>query len=90
MEWTNENWERKLQEVPVRKIAPEAWPVGIRPVTLDEEGLGVDKDGALYWHLKPVAMRIKLRWLELGLAFAVTTATIVQAIVAVIALIRVP
>jgi hypothetical protein len=90
MTWTKEGWDKKLQEVPPRKIAPEDWPVGIRPVTLDEEGLGVDKNGALYWHLKPVAMRIKLRWFELALAVIATTATVVQAIAAVVTLMRVP
>ena len=86
MTWGIEEWDQKLREVPLRKMDPKDWPKGIRPVTLDEEGLGVDRDGRLYWQLKPVAMQVKLRPVELTLAALATLATIAQAVTSVIAL----
>jgi hypothetical protein len=86
MEWTQEAWSQKLKEVPIKKIEPHEWPAGIRPISLDEEGLGIDKEGTLYWHLKPVAMRVKLRCFELTLAVIATGATLIQAITSIIAL----
>lgn len=83
MSWSKEAWDEKLREVPPRKMRPEDWPKGIRPITLDEEGLGVDNEGRLYWHLKPVAFEVKLRWYELTLATLATAATVVQAFAAV-------
>lgn len=87
-EWTPEEWEEKKREVPVRPTSPKDWPKGIRPVTLDEQGLGVDREGNLYWQLKPVAMKVKLRWIELTLAVLATAATIAQAATAMADLIH--
>jgi hypothetical protein len=90
MEWSREAWAEKLQEVPPRILEPDDWPKGIRPITLDERGLGVDRKGTLYWQLKPVAMRVKLRWFELTLAILATVATVVQAITSVLTLLNPP
>ena len=88
MNWPNDEWEQKLKEVPIQKIDPKDWPKGIRPISWDEEGLGVDRAGALYWMGKPVMMRrqLELRWIELTLAILVALATLVQAGTAVWAL----
>jgi hypothetical protein len=88
MEWTPEAWDEKLREVPQQRIEPKDWPKGVRPISLDEEGLGVDRKGTLYWQLKPVAMRVKLRWFELTLVTLAALATVVQAVTSVIALYR--
>lgn len=81
MNWTNEEWEQKLKEVPLQKTDPKSWPKGIRPISLDEEGLGIDRGGILYWMGKPVMMRrqFELRWIELMLAIMVAVAAVVQA-----------
>lgn len=90
MNWTNEEWEEKLKEVPFQKIDPKSWPKGIRPLSLDEEGLGIDRNSVLYWDGKPVMIRrqFELRWIELTLAIIATAATVIQAYAALIALAR--
>jgi hypothetical protein len=90
MNFTNEEWDQKLKEVPFQRIDPKKWPKGIRPLSLDEEGLGIDREGLLYWNGKPVLIRRKfeLRWIELTLAAIATLATVVQAIAAVAPFIR--
>jgi len=37
---------------------PTSWPLGVRGITFDEVGgLGLDDDGQLYWHGKPVEQK---------------------------------
>lgn len=88
MNWTTAEWEQKLKEVPFQRIDPRTWPKGIRPLSFDEEGLGIDRNSVLYWDGKPVMIRrqLELRWYELILATMVAGATVVQAGVAMIAL----
>ena len=88
MNWTTAEWGQKLKEVPFQRIDPRTWPKGIRPLSFDEEGLGIDRNSVLYWDGKPVMIRrqLELRWYELILATMVAGATVVQAGVAMIAL----
>ena len=88
MNWTTAEWEQKLKEVPFQRVDPRKWPKGIRPLSFDEEGLGIDRNSVLYWDGKPVMIRrqLELRWYELILATMVAGATVVQAGVAMVAL----
>jgi hypothetical protein len=80
--WTKEEWDEKLKEVPPQPSNPKKWPKGIRPLTLDDEGLGIDADGILYLDTKPVEVRrpIVLLGCERMLATIVAAATVVQAV----------
>jgi hypothetical protein len=81
-------WDQKLKDVPIRKSDPSKWPTNIRPLTFDDmDFLAVDKDGVLYWDGKPVMIRRKfeLRLYELILATLAAAATVVQAVMAVLA-----
>jgi hypothetical protein len=47
--------EDELRRVPLLKIDKSKWPTTIRPIGLEENnGLGVDTSGRLYWDGKPV------------------------------------
>ena len=50
---------------------PSSWPPGVHSITFDEAGgIGVDDEGRLYWHGKPVETkkRIELTTIERGFA----------------------
>jgi len=54
-------------------------PEAVRPLSLDDEGLGIDRDGRLYWNGKPVEIigqRLDLTRTQalVGIAIAVFTA----------------
>jgi hypothetical protein len=88
MNMTAREWEQKLRDVPLQRIDPRTWPDGIRPLTFDEEGFGVDRNHVLYWNGKPVTMRrqLELRWYELILATSAALAVVVQATASVLLL----
>lgn len=47
--------EEDLRRIPFRKADPDTWPKGVRVIGPDElDALGVDGDGRLHWHGKPV------------------------------------
>ena len=81
--------EKELQDVPVQQIDKSTWPKGVRTLSLDDEGLGIDRDGRLYWNGNPVEIigqRLDLTRTQarFGIAAVVFTAiaalgTIVQA-----------
>lgn len=78
-------WERELNEIPLRKTDRSSWPRGIRPISVDEMGsLGIDVDGLIYWNGMPIQVRrkIELRAWELSIAIIATAATVIQAAVA--------
>jgi hypothetical protein len=86
--------QRELEETPPTPIDRTKWPKGVRSLSLDEDALGVDAKGDLYWHGKPVEIRrpLDLTRGQQIIAFTVAIATgigalatVVQAIVAVAA-----
>ncbi|MBY0225114.1 MAG: hypothetical protein K2Q28_04850 [Hyphomicrobium sp.] len=86
MEWTNEDQQARLKDIPPVTSDPRTWPKHVRPLSLDDWGLGVDAKGSLYWQGKPVVVRrqLELRTYELALATIVTLATVVQAAIAAV------
>jgi hypothetical protein len=47
--------EDELRRIPFQKIDQSKWPGNVRPIAMGEaDGLGIDKDGRLYWDGKPV------------------------------------
>lgn len=75
----------RLREVPPRKTDPAQWPQHIRPISIDEmDAFGVDRDGLIYWHGKPIEIKrkLELRTLELLLLGAATVGTLLQGIAA--------
>ncbi len=74
---SSDNWkkrEEELRKVPPRPVNRAEWPEGVRTVGLDEmNAIGVDAQGMLYWHGKPVALRrIELRGWEFWFALLAT------------------
>jgi hypothetical protein len=91
-EW--EERQRELEEIPPTPSDKTKWPKGVRSLSLDEDALGVDAKGDLYWHGKPVEIRRPLDLTRGQQITAVTLAVaavvgafagVVQAIVAVAA-----
>jgi hypothetical protein len=91
-EW--EERQRELEETPPTPIDKTKWPKGVRSLSLDEDALGVDAKGDLYWHGKPVEVRRPLDLTRgqqiIAVIVALATgvgalAAVVQAIVAVAA-----
>ena len=49
---------QELRDIPLRPANKSTWPEGVRTVSTDEQdALGVDAKGELYWHGKPVEIR---------------------------------
>jgi hypothetical protein len=44
-----EERQRELEEIPPTPIDKTKWPEGVRSLSLDEDALGVDAKGNLYW-----------------------------------------
>src|SRR5262249_3756092 len=53
-------WQEDMEAIPFQQTDRSTWPKTVRPLSLDEEGLGVDRDGRLYWHGKPVEIGQRL------------------------------
>jgi hypothetical protein len=84
--------QRELEEIPPKPVDETTWPKGVRSLSLDEDALGVDAKGELYWHGKPVEIRRPLdltpgqktyAWIIGAAAVITALAEGVQAIVAV-------
>ena len=77
--------EKELREIPPRQAAPATWPSGIRSIGIDEmDALGVDAEGIIYWHGKPLQIRQKFelrRW-EFSLLVGATVGALLQGIAA--------
>jgi hypothetical protein len=72
-------WKEDLEAIPFQPIDRSTWPKTVRPISLDEEGLGIDRDGRLYWNGKSVEIvgqRLDLTRTQawIGIAVAVFTA----------------
>lgn len=51
----NEEREDELRRIPLQEIDKAKWPRGVREIAMHETGgLGIDKDGQLYWNGTPV------------------------------------
>jgi hypothetical protein len=76
--------EQELKDVPPQTIDPSKWPKGIRPISIGETGgLGIDRDGRLYWNGKPVEIigrRLDLTKPQFALAVIAAIATSIRAI----------
>jgi hypothetical protein len=75
--------EEELQAIPPLQIDRSKWPKNVRTLSLDDEGLGIDPDGRLYWNGKPVEIigqRLDLTKTQLGLAIAVAVFTGIAAL----------
>ena len=80
-----EEWQRRLEEIPPKKIDRSTWPKGVRGLSLDEmAGMGVDKDAMIYWHGEPVQIRqtLQLRTLELSLLAVAAIGAALQGVAA--------
>jgi hypothetical protein len=68
---------RELEEVLTDK---SKWPKGVRQIAMTETGgLGIDRDGRLYWNGKPVEIvgrRLDLTAAQFALAIIVAFATL--------------
>jgi hypothetical protein len=89
----NREREEELKRVPLQTIDKSRWPKDVRPIAMPEaDGLGVDRDGRLYWDGRPVEIigrRLDLTWTQgiVAIVVAILTlviaaATVVQAAVA--------
>jgi len=75
--------EQELKEVPHRLADKSRWPKGIRSISIDEaDALGTDAKGELYWHGKPVEIRrpLDLTWRQKLVAGIIATATVIAAV----------
>jgi hypothetical protein len=75
-------WKEDLEAIPFQPIDRSTWPKTVRPVSLDEEGLGIDRDGRLYWNGKPVEIvgqRLDLTRTQAWVAIAVAVFTFIAA-----------
>lgn len=88
------NWEREeeLKRVPPQTIDKSKWPLGVRPISMGETGgIGIDRDGRLYWNGRPVEIigqrldltrtQATVAWIVAGLTLVIALATAVQAAV---------
>jgi hypothetical protein len=75
--------EEELRAIPIQQIDRSKWPENVRPLSLDDEGLGVDRDGRLYWNGKPVEIigqRLDLTKTQAAVAIAIAVFTAIAAI----------
>jgi hypothetical protein len=77
---------QELRDIPLRPANKSTWPEGVRTASTEEQdGLGVDAKGELYWHGKPVEIRrpLDLTWRQKLVAGIVAIATVFAALGAV-------
>jgi hypothetical protein len=75
--------EEELRAVPIQQIDRSKWPKTVRTLSLDDEGLGIDGDGRLYWDGRPVEIvgqRLDLTKTQAFVAIAVAVFTGIAAI----------
>ena len=61
---------------------PGHWPKHVRPLSLDDDQLGIGDDGKLYWDGAPVKTDVGLTRLQNAAAALVTVAAIASALAA--------
>ena len=75
---------REIRETPLIRVDRSKWPKGVRRIGLEElDGLGVDRDGRLYWDGKPVEIigrRLDLTRSQFAVAVIVAIATVIAAL----------
>jgi hypothetical protein len=73
--------DHELEQTPLLKIDQSKWPKGVRRIGQKElDGLGVDRDGRLHWHGKPVEIigrRLDLTRSQLVVAVVIASATVI-------------
>lgn len=83
----DQQWQKDMEQVPLNLVDRSAWPVGVRPISVDEmEALGIDANAMIYWNGQPIQVRkrLELRSWELAIAVVATLATVIQAVMAVL------
>jgi hypothetical protein len=74
--------EADLEAIPIQPLDRSKWPKTVRPLSLDDEGLGIDRDGRLYWNGNPVEIigqRLDLTRTQAVGAIAVAVFTFIAA-----------
>ena len=71
--------EDELREVPRWKANKERWPPGVREIAMEEQDcLGIDRYGNLYWDGRPIEVRYfwltLTRWQQVGAVIVVVSA----------------
>jgi hypothetical protein len=71
--------EDELREVPLWKANKERWPPGVREIAMEEQDcLGIDRYGNLYWDGRPIEVRyfwlLLTRWQQVGAVIVVVSA----------------
>jgi hypothetical protein len=76
--------EEEISRIPFQKINQSKWPRNVRPIAMGEaDGLGIDKDGRLYWDGKPVeiiSQRLDLTKAQTFIAASVAIFTLIAAL----------
>jgi hypothetical protein len=84
LEAENREREEELKRVPFQKVDKTKWPRTVRPISIDEaDGLGIDRDGRLYWNGKPVEIvgsRLDLTGPQFAVAIALAFFTAIAAL----------
>ena len=71
--------EDEFREVPLWKADKERWPPGVREIAIEEQDcLGIDRYGNLYWDGRPIEVRYfwltLTRWQQVGAVILVVSA----------------
>jgi hypothetical protein len=76
--------QAELNAIPPKKTNFSEWPKGVRAIGVDEmDALGVDAQGMIYWHGRPIALRrIELRGWEFWFALLATVGAFLSGIAA--------
>jgi hypothetical protein len=76
--------EEELRAIPLQPIDQSKWPKNVRPIALKEAGgLGIDRDGRLYWNGKGVEIigqRLDLTKTQAVVAIAIAVFTAIAAL----------
>ena len=79
----SEKGAREINEIPLQTTDTSTWPKGVRQIAMTETGgLGIDRDGRLYWNGKPVEIvgrQLDLTTTQIVVAIVVAVATVVGA-----------
>ena len=74
----------EMKRVPFQTIDKSRWPKNIRPISTGEsDGIGIDRDGRLYWDGKPIEIigsRLDLTWWQFFFTIVVAVFTAVGGI----------
>ena len=69
------NRDEELKAIPPKPTDPSKWPPGVRTIGFDEtDAFGVDIEGTLHWHGKPVEIRRPIELTTWQAAFGILAA----------------